>query len=164
MKKKKINIEFDEVVGVQEPRELTKKEHDKVRENRRKLYEKRSSQDKINDILIGFRFKLKNYAESSDTEDTILLGQFIDAILSQMEIKKKQFAEYIDISPRNINKYFNGERKFNIDHALKLGNMFGVSAEILLEIQLKNELFKAKSSNKGEYDKYSLKDLLPVKQ
>ncbi|GAA0892866.1 hypothetical protein GCM10009122_25450 [Fulvivirga kasyanovii] len=160
MKKDKINNEFDEIIGGQESRELTKNEHDKIREHRRKLYEERSSDDKVNDILTGFRFKLRNYADDKGSGNVVLLGEFIDAILSQMEIKKKHFAEYIDISPRNINKYFSGERKFNIDHALKLESMFGISAKILLEVQLKNDLLKAKASNKDEYNKYQLKDLL----
>lgn len=161
MKKDKNNIEFDEVIGSQGRRELTKKEHDKIKENRRYLYEKGSAEDKIDDILTGFRFKLKRFAESDQTKDPILLGEYIDDILSQIKIKKGRFAEYIAIAPKNINKYFSGERKFNIDHALKLESLFGISAETLLEIQLKNELLKVKISSKGEYDKYKLKDLLP---
>lgn len=155
-------IEFDDVIGSTNSKDLTKKEHDSIREHRRKLFEKRSSEDKINDILTGFRFSLKNYVDNENPEDIILLGQFLNLLLKQIKIKKGVFAEYIDISPRNINKYFNGERKFSIEHALILEKLFKINAEILLEIQLKNELIEAKRSHQGEYDKFNLNDLLAV--
>lgn len=161
MKKDK-KIEFDDVIGGNISKELTKKEHDLIREYRRQLYEKRSSEDKINDILTGFRFSLKNYADNENPEDVILLGQFLNLLLKQIKIKKGAFAEYIDISPRNINKYFNGERKFSIEHALMLEKLFKINAEILLEVQLKNELIEAKRSHRGEYDKFNLSDLLTI--
>jgi plasmid maintenance system antidote protein VapI len=161
MKKDK-KIEFDDVIGGNISKELTKKEHDLIREYRRQLYEKRSSEDKINDILTGFRFSLKNYADNENPEDVILLGQFLNLLLKQIKIKKGAFAEYIDISPRNINKYFNGERKFSIEHALMLEKLFKINAEILLEVQLKNELIEAKRSHRGEYDKFNLSDLLAI--
>ena len=160
MKKNKINIEFDDVIGSQGPKELTKKEHDEIREYRLKSYNERSQEDKIKDILLGFRFSLVNYVEKENPENIILLGDFLNELLSQIKIKKGVFAEYIDISARNINKYFNGERKFSIEHALKLEKLFDVHAELLLEIQLKNELLEMKRSHKGEYDKYSLNDLM----
>ncbi len=159
MKKK---IEFDDVIGIDQQKELTKKEHDLIRKQRRKLFENRSSEDKINDILTGFRFSLKNYAEKESPEKVISLGQFLNSLLKQVDIKKSKFAEYIKISPRNINKYINGERKFSIEHALKLEKLFNVQAKLLLEIQLKNELIEMKHSNKGKYDNYNLKDLLAV--
>ncbi|MNU52197.1 helix-turn-helix protein [compost metagenome] len=162
MKKDKIDIEFDDVIGAQTPKELSKKEHDQIREHRLKLYNERSREDQIKDILLGFRFSLMNYVEKENPENIIHLGDFLDALLSQIKIKKGLFAEYIDISPRNINKYFNGERKFSIEHALKLEKLFDVHAEILLEIQLKNELIQTKRSHKGEYDKYNLNDLIAV--
>ncbi len=161
MKKDK-KIEFDDVIGSNISKELTKEEHDLIREYRRQLYEKRSSEDRINDILTGFRFSLKNYADNENPKDVILLGQFLNLLLKQIKIKKGVFAEYIDISPRNINKYFNGERKFSIEHALMLEKLFKINAEILLEVQLKNELIEAKRSHRGEYDKFNLSDLLAV--
>ena len=160
--KKNEKIEFDDVIGGNISKELTKKEHDSIIEYRRQLYEKRSSEEKINDILTGFRFSLKNYADKENPEVVILLGQFLNLLLKQIKIKKGVFAEYIDISPRNINKYFNGERKFSIEHALILERLFKINAEILLEVQLKNELIEAKRIHRGEYDKFNLSDLITV--
>lgn len=162
MKIDRKNREFDDVIGLNKEMLLTKDEHIQVREYRRKLYEDRSNEDKINDILTGFRFSLKNYAENEDPDDVILLGHFLNKLLKKLNIKKGVFAEYIDISPRNINKYFNGDRKFSIDNALKLEKLFDVHAEIFLEIQIKNELIQTKRSKEGAYDKFNLKDLLGV--
>jgi plasmid maintenance system antidote protein VapI len=160
--KKNEKIEFDDVIGGNISKELTKKEHDSIIEYRRQLYEKRSSEEKINDILTGFRFSLKNYADKENPEVVILLGQFLNLLLKQIKIKKGVFAEYIGISPRNINKYFNGERKFSIEYGLILERLFKINAEILLEVQLKNELIEAKRSHRGEYDKFNLSDLITV--
>lgn len=161
MKKSK-KIDFDDVIGGANEKELTKKEHDSIRAYRSQLYKNRSSEKKINDILTGFKFSLKNYADKENPEDIILLGQFIDLLLKEIKVKKVKFAEYIHISPRNINKYFNGERKFNIEHALILEKLFKINAEILLDIQIKNELMVKKRSHKGAYDKFNLNDLLAV--
>jgi plasmid maintenance system antidote protein VapI len=160
MKIVKKNRNFDDVIGLNKEMLLTKNEHDQVREYRRKLYEERSNEDKISDILTGFRFSLKNYVENMNPDDIILLGHFLNKLLNKTNIKKGVFAEYIDISPRNINKYFNGDRKFSIDHALKLEKLFDVRAEVFLEIQLKNELIEAKRSHEGEYDRFNLNDLI----
>lgn len=162
MKKNTINIEFDDVIGLSKQKELTKKEHDLIRESRLKLFDKRSSEEKINDIMTGFRFSLRDYVETENPENVINLGQFINTLLKQVKIKKGVFAAYINISPQNINKYFNGDRKFSIEHALKLEKLFDIEAKILLEIQLKNELIETKRSYKGEYDNYNLNDLLTV--
>jgi len=162
MKKNSINIEFDDVIGLKKQKELTKKEHDLIKEHRRKLFDNRSAEDKVNDILTGFRFSLRNYAENENPEEIIMLGHFLNMLLKQINIKKGAFAEYINISPRNINKYFNGERKFSIKHALKLEKLFDIQAKILLEIQLKNELIETKRSHKNKYDNYNLNDLIAV--
>jgi plasmid maintenance system antidote protein VapI len=161
MKKDK-KIEFDDVIGGNTGKDLTKKEHDAFRDYGRQLNDRRSAEEKIDDILTGFRFSLKNYAENENPEDVILLGQFLNLLLKQIKIKKGAFAEYIAISPRNINKYFNGERKFSIEHALILEKLFKINAETLLEVQLKNELIEAKRTHPRHFDKFNLSDLLAV--
>ena len=92
MKKNK-KIDFDDVIGGNISKELTKKEHDVIREQRRQLYEKRSSEEKINDILTGFRFSLKNYADNENPDDIILLGQFLDVLLKQIKINKEKHTQ-----------------------------------------------------------------------
>lgn len=161
MKKDKIDIEFDELIGdPNDKHQLTKKEHDEIRAYRLRLYNERSQEDKIKDILLGFRFSLFHYLETENPKEIIQLGEFLYKLLDQIKVRKGAFAEYIGISSQNINKYFNGDRKFAIEHLLKLEKLFDVPAETLLEIQLKNELIQMKQSHKGEYDNYKLEDLL----
>ncbi|WP_339870394.1 helix-turn-helix domain-containing protein [uncultured Algoriphagus sp.] len=154
------NMVFDEVIGNDEELKFTKNDHESIRDYRRKLYENRSDKDKVRDILTGFRFSLVNYVDTNNPDQVKSLGLFITDLLEELNIKKGVFAEYIYISPRNINKYFKGERKFSIDHALMLEKLFNVQAETLLEIQLKNELIETKRSHEGEYDKINLNDLI----
>lgn len=160
MKKHITNPKLDATIGFHKNKRLTTREQDEIKAYKRQLFEHRSTLNKIEDILTGFRFTLKRYLEDETVQEVILLGQFLNTVLKQINVKKGHFAEYIDISPRNINKYFNGERKFNIDHALKLEKVFNIQAEQFLEIQLKNDLIKAKKAQKGKYNKYNLKDLL----
>ena len=160
MKKDKIDLNFDDIIGVESTTAFSKSEHDKIRAYRRNLFANRTAQERLDDILTGFRFNVNDYAEQENPKEIIHLGQFFSALLSQINIKKGRFAEYIEISARNINKYFSGERKFNIDHALKLEKLFNINAQKFLEIQIKNELLSAKNAKKGKYDKYNLDDLL----
>lgn len=161
MKKDKVDMEFDDIIGDPNYKhQLTKEEQNQFRQYRQSLYDKRSKEDKIDDILTGFRFSLEDYAETENPKKIIELGDFLYELLDRLKVRKGAFAEYIEISPRNINKYFNGERKFTMEHLLKLEKLFNVHAETLLEIQVKNELIQMKQAHKGEYDKYKLEDLL----
>ena len=55
MKKSKVDIEFDDIIGSPDfEHPLTQKEHDQIREYRENLYNRRSREDKIDDILAGF--------------------------------------------------------------------------------------------------------------
>lgn len=156
----KENMEFDEVIGSQEEIILSEQEAELIRTHRKKLFGDRTEQDRINDVLIGLRFSLVRYLETQESKEINTLGMYLRDVLDQLNVKRGVFAEYIEISPRNINKYFIGERKFTIDHALKFEQLFRVPAEIFLEVQIKNELIEAKRSSRKTYEKFDLNDLL----
>jgi len=162
MNPRKENIEFDEEIGSQDKISLTKDDQELIKIHRKRILQDRSEEDRINDILMGFRFSLMNYLGTQDSTEIKLLGEFLKKVLDQLNVKKGDFAEYIDISPKNISKYFSGERKFTIDHALKFEQLFRIPAEIFLEVQVKNELTEAKRSSRKTYEKYDLNDLLPA--
>lgn len=155
-------MEFDEVLGSQEEIKLSDQDIALIRSYRKKFFEERTEKDRISDRLTALRFSLMKYLDSQDSDHILGLGDFLVDLLDQLKIKRGVFASYIEISPRNINKYFGGERKFTIDHALKFEQLFQVPAEIFLEVQLKNELLKAKRSSRKTYEKYDLNDLLVV--
>jgi len=164
--KREVKIEFAEAIGKLPLRKLTKDEKRKIQEERAEKYHQRSKNSKIDDILIGFRFSLLNYSKLENPTKIILLGQFINSIIKEInsiddvKIRKEDFARYLDISPSNIHKYLNGTRKFNIDHTLRFERIFKIQAQIFLQIQSKNELIEQKRKSVGEYDKYSFNDLV----
>ena len=162
MNTRKENMEFDELIGSQEEVKLSNPDIELIRSHRKKVLEDRTEKDRINDILTALRFSLMRYLNSQDSDKIVMLGDYLVDLLNQLNIKRGVFAEYIEISPRNINKYFSGERKFIIDHALKFEQLFQIPAEIFLEVQVKNELMEAKQSSRKNYEKYDLKDLLAV--
>jgi plasmid maintenance system antidote protein VapI len=162
MNTRKENMEFDELIGSQEEVKLSNPDIELIRSHRKKVLGDRTEKDRINDILTALRFSLMRYLNSQDSDKIVMLGDYLVDLLNQLNIKRGVFAEYIEISPRNINKYFSGERKFTIDHALKLEQIFQIPAEIFLEVQVKNELIEAKRLSRKTYEKYDLNDLLAV--
>ena len=162
MRKNKGDIRFDVEIGSKKPRDWTKKEFDSLDTFMRNRHEQRSDEDKLDYVLTGFKFAIRNYLGQAQPKKIVLLGDFITDVLTATDIGKGRFANYIDLTPQNFNKYLVGERKFNIEHARKLENMLKVNAETLLKVQLKNELLKAKTLHKGDYDNYDMRDLLRV--
>ncbi len=149
---------FDDAIGSDINPELSKKQHDAIRAARKAAYENKPNHDKIEDLLDGFRFSLKRNASDLQTTEGKNFGQYLNDLLREMNIKRSTFANYIQISPRNINKYLNGERKFNIEQALMLEKIFKISAKTVLALQWNIEIAKAKK--KGSLDGLSLNDLL----
>ena len=149
---------FDDAIGSDKNPELSKKQHDTIRAARKAAYENRPNHDKIEDLLDGFRFSLKRNASDLQTTEGKNFGQYLNDLLREMNIKRSTFANYIQISPRNINKYLSGERKFNIEQALMLEKIFKISAKTVLTLQWNIEIAKAKK--KGNLDGLSLNDLL----
>jgi len=156
MKNEEMN--YDDLIGSMKSREITKKQHDNIRAARKAAFEKRLDKDKIEDILVGFRFSIRRQAINELHEENETFGRYISELLEQMHIKRSTFANYISISPRNINKYLNGERKFNIEQALMLEKIFKVSAKTILQAQLNIEIANARKKTKA--DDLNLNDLL----
>jgi plasmid maintenance system antidote protein VapI len=149
---------FDDAIGSAKSPELSKKQHDAIRAARKSLYDNKPMHDKIDNLLDGFRFSVQRNAADDETEESKNFGYYLSDLLTQMNIKRSTFANYIHISPRNINKYLNGERKFNIEHALMLEKIFKINAKTVLALQWNNEIAKAKKNR--SLDDLSLNDLL----
>ena len=149
---------FDDAVGSPKNPDLSKQQHDAIRAARKAIHENKPYLDKIEDLLDGFRFSIQRNASGLQTTEGKNFGQYLNDLLSEMNIKRSTFAKYIQISPRNINKYLNGERKFNIEHALMLEKIFKINAKTVLALQWNNEIAKAKKNR--SLDDLSLNDLL----
>lgn len=120
-----------------------------------KLTQKQIQENK----LLSLRFQMQTYLNCSD-KTIIEVGYFLKEFLQQLDIKKKTFAEYLGLQESNLSALFKGNRKVNIDLAIKLGTIFKVDPVLWIHIQSKNELIKLHQENKIEYQKYSLNDLL----
>lgn len=156
MKNEELN--FDDILGNEKTKEFTKSQHDQIRAQRKANFEQRAKDKFKNDALEGFRFSIRRRAEDDNVDDPVSFGFYLDQLLHELNIKRSVFASYIEISPRNINKYLSGERKFNIQHALMLEKIFNINAKNILQMQLKNEIFYAKK--KSNLHNLNLNDLL----
>lgn len=88
------------------------------------------------------------------------IGEFIDYILKNLDIKHKHFAQYINISKYDFSKIINGHKKINYDFAMKLSYILKIKAQLWIDIQNKNELILLQKNYNNNYKKYNLQDLL----
>lgn len=119
-----------------------------------------SKEEKINNLLIAIKFNMEDYIKNTNPEKIILVGDFLKQILNELNIQSKAFAEYLDLKPSNFSSLIKGQRKLNIDLAIKLGNIFNISPDIWASIEIKNEVLKAKKDRYIEFEKYKLQDII----
>lgn len=120
---------------------------------------KQSKEQILENHLLSLRFQMESYL-AEDNENVREVGSFLKEFVRILGIKNKIFAEYIGYKESNLSALFKGNRKINIDLALKLGNIFKIDPTLWIHIQGKNELEKMKKENENEYHKYTIDDLL----
>ena len=118
-----------------------------------------SEQQKIENQFLSIRFQMESYL-SSEIEDIIPAGVFLDKFIEVIKVKKKDFAAYINYDATNLAAVLKGRRKVNSDMAIKLGKIFNINPVIWLHIESKNELIKEIRKSQQDYGRYSLKDLI----
>lgn len=119
-----------------------------------------SSEDKIRYKLISLKLQMETYISREEVNEKIDVGEFLKKHLKAINIKNKQFANYIEVEESNLSSIINGRRKINIDTAFKLGQLFNINPNLWLLIQSKNELLEIDKEKRKKYQKYKLKDLL----
>lgn len=120
---------------------------------------KQSKKQILNNNLLSLRFQMESYLVSSD-DSIIEVGWFLKEFVKTLKIKNKLIAEYIGFKESNLSALYKGNRKINIDLALKLGRIFKVDPSLWVHIQSKNELIRMRMENEREYRKYNIEDLL----
>ena len=90
----------------------------------------------------------------------VLAGEFIEKFLKVIDVKKKDFAAYVEYDESNLSALLKGRRKINSDLAIKFGRIFNVNPVTWLNIESKNELIRAVNQQVENYEKYSLQSLL----
>jgi addiction module HigA family antidote len=133
------------------------------KELQRLILKNSSELDKSESIinkLLSVRFQMENYLEETESGKLIPTGMFLEWLIEALEIKKKDFAAYIDCQESNLSAILKGRRKINTDLAIKIGEIFRINPVLWLHIQSKNELTEMTDKDKKKYKKYRLEDLL----
>lgn len=122
----------------------------------------RSPEQKLKNELLSIYYQMEEYLEKNDIARTLTLNDFINAYLKVLKLSFKKFAYSIDSTDGNLKKYLSGERKFNIDLAMKFGYFFHTTPDIWLKIQIKNDMRQLNKEKKqvNKYKKYSYTNVL----
>jgi addiction module HigA family antidote len=110
--------------------------------------------------LSGIRFRMADYLKG---ESQLLKPNDIPSLLSEcieaLEIKKKDFAAYIGIEDSNLSAMLKGSRRISPAFALKLEQIFDISATQWLSVQAKNELDELRKILSVDAPKLSSREL-----
>jgi len=149
-----------EIVGLgKKSMEIGGEEFTVLRQMIAKQSSDRPSMEKLEHESFALQLKMYDYSRQGREGKMIEVGYFLKAFLELYQIKSKDFAAFIGLGKTNLSALLNGKRKLNYDLALILQNIFGLKADIWLQIQLKNDLWKIEGINKNFYKKYSLEEL-----
>jgi plasmid maintenance system antidote protein VapI len=117
-----------------------------------------SEQQKTENHFLSIRFQMEAYLRE-ETEVIIPAGNFLEQFIEVIQVRKKDFANYIDYEATNLAATLKGRRKINPDMAIKLGRIFNINPALWLHIESKNELKKEIIESKLDYTHYSLQEL-----
>lgn len=114
--------------------------------------------------ILAIQYQMEQYLD----EDIRLIKKpheleaFLKTYLGILNLSLKRFALSIDTTDGNLKKYLSGERKFNIDLAMKFGHFFHTRPDLWLKIQLKNELIVLNKEKRqvSRYKKYDYRKVL----
>ncbi len=115
-------------------------------------------QTKVN--ILSLRFQMEDFLNDENPSEIIKVGSFLNELIKATQIKNKDFAEYIGIKPSNLSALLKGNRRINIELALKLNSIFHIHPILWLHIQNKNDLLGIREDTRSQFNKYSLDELL----
>lgn len=115
-------------------------------------------EERIKISLIGLKFQMEDYLESS--EKAVPVGKFVKKFINLLEIKQVDFANYLNIRPSNLSKILSGERRLTIELSLIIEKLSNIDAELWLRIQNDNEIRSIQKSNAKSIKKYKLEELI----
>lgn len=132
----------------------------------REHHAKRSTARLIRNEMLAIRYQMESYV----LDQTITINKmrsirdFVNDFLNILNLKKGEFANYIEIDLANLNKYYKEERKFNAELALKFGHFFHTPADLWLRVQFKNEMLKFELETRLEkkYKRYDYEKFLQL--
>lgn len=126
----------------------------------------RSPEQLRRNAMLAVQYKMEQYLNDQETsfEQICTIKDFVTEFLKVLSINKSAFAGFIDMDGANLNKYYRAERRFNTELALKFGHFFHTSAELWLQVQIKNELLELEREKAAsdKYDKYDYEKALQL--
>lgn len=123
---------------------------------------KQSKERILKNKLLSIQYKLEDYIQN-DTDDQVLrILDFVKMYLKELQITKKELAEYFEMKDSNLHKYLSGERKLNAKVVLKLSTFSHTKPEQWYRVQIKNELKELKKENIENYKKYDYRNLVEI--
>jgi plasmid maintenance system antidote protein VapI len=126
-------------------------------------YAQTPSIEKLEHALFAIKLDMQDYLIAEEIIELKSVGTFVEeaivACKQILNISKKTLAIYWETTSPNLSKYLKGERSLNAELALKIASTLDIPAQLLLDIQIKNQLLEL--SNKKDYEKeFSLKELI----
>jgi plasmid maintenance system antidote protein VapI len=157
-------LDFKIEIGHTENKEWSAEKLSGVKDFIKQETEKRTDQQKRRTELLSIRYKMEEYIENNELNSSTIhtIDTFLSAYLGTLNLSFKKFAIHIDTTDGNLKKYLTGQRKFNIDLAMKFGHFFHTPPDLWLKIQIKNELIELNKEKKqvSRYKKYDYEKIL----
>lgn len=154
----------EEYIGIlgfeNESDKISDAEYALIKEKINEFLKKQTPKQKIETQILALKYKMEDYIEQNNPEKVLLVGYFIEELLNMINIKDKNFAEYIGVSKYDFSKLLHGRKKLNNDLALKLGYIFNIKPTLWIDIETKNELLELEKEVKSNYKNYKLDDLI----
>jgi addiction module HigA family antidote len=163
IKKNKDN-DFKVEIGLNDAREWSDEKLARVKAFIKDESNKRTPERRLKNEILSIRYQMEEYLENNviDSRHRLTLETFLNSYLKILNLTLRKFATSIDTTDANLKKYISGERKFNIDLAMKFAHFFHTTPDLWLKVQIKNELDKLNQERKQmkKYKKYDYEKVL----
>ena len=67
----------------------------------------------------------------------------LEEFLKPMKISQRELADLLHVPYQRVNEVINGKRGITLSTALRLGKLFGMSAQFWINLQLRCDLYQA---------------------
>lgn len=122
--------------------------------------ENRSREERTDTKLKEIRFRMEAYLRDVESKLPVDTPSLLHEAIGALGVKKKEFAEYIGLEDSNLSAMLKGSRRISPEFALKLEQIFTISATLWLSVQAKNELELLRKNRYTVTPMLSLKGLL----
>ena len=154
----KKNLRFDHLIG--EEKNQYSEQDLKIYRNIIKAHSKNQSIEEQRSIKhMSVRLEMEDYIKSSDPKLKVT-GSFLEKLLKIYDVKKSQFAKFIELERPNFYALLKGRRKLNSIIEVKVSETFNIDPELWLFIEAKNEIKAHQCLFHEDKAEYKLSNLL----